>query len=722
MPVYPNYHTSNNTDEGRAVIRDMEENWKAHSSQNLYFQGQGDIDTRFYVGDQQVFNDVYGPNMPFNYSNKIASVNLIKRLVEMPVGYQLEHRRSIITTPVEGGDQETSDQFTKLLMWNDRNAKIPQAFSKAFKGACIAGLNWVSAYLDYTDDPVNGDIRVTTDAYNEVIFDPFFKNLDMSDCNFWWKRSYLSRDQALVLLPGHEDLVHDMNPRTMADQDGKFQYTPQSIFYSSSKKFTYDEYWYRSYRTSRKLVNAQDGKQFDWKGSESDLREYLQKIRQQDPEGAESIKVVETNIPTVKRAIVLNGVLVEESCNPYGLDCYPTVPVIAYYTPESSSLENRIKGIVRDSRGPQFLFNKFLLSTMDQIDAQFSGYIAVEHSVTNPKSLHKTGPGQVVWRRKGTSPDDVQKIEPPTPSPATQTLAELLQKLMIDASATNETNYGLNDDKVAGVLNMLNQRAGMTSLNSLFDNLDNAMQHFGNIRIQMMQNNWTPAKVERIISEPASRQFYERTFGKYDIVIEDGYDTSTQRQLAFAQALKMKEIMGDSLPNSFLMAKSTLQDKNEMTQMIQQQEQQQAQAQQAQAQVAMQEQQATIDFTQASAEYQKAGGRERDSRILENAALANERVAGAAKDREEGTLSFIKALKELQDLSTDVREMKELLSLRRELITDERQRYAENLQVQSQIGEQQQESLQQQPVQQEIPQEPQAAQSPAGELEQQTGL
>lgn len=659
MPAFPNYHYSDNTGKDRDILNQMEENWMAHSSQNLYFQGQADLDVRFYVGDQRVFNDLYGGQFN-NMHRQNFTVNLTKRLVEMPVGHQLENRRSITSVPIEGSDQLTSDQLTKILMWNDRQAQIPDMFSDAFKGACITGLNWVNAYMDYTYDPISGDIKVDQCSYSEVIFDPFFTRIDMSDCDFWWKRSYVSKAQAYALLPGEEKLVDNMRPMgTKAQMDGKFQFTPQSVFYNRDKLLTYDEYWYRSYRNQKLLFNSENGTTFEWMGDDKSLKEYRAYVQQEFPDA--EIRVLDNLVPSVSRAIVLNGVVAANEQSPYRLDMYPVVPVMAYYTPQSNSLVNRIQGIVRGARDPQFLFNKFLLSTMDTIDAQpHSGFIAKADSVVNPKSLHKTGPGQVIWRKKNSDISDVVKIEPPAPPVAQMQMSETLQKLMIDTTGANETNMGLSDDKVAGVLNMLNQRAGLTTLNSIFDNLDRAMKQFGRIRMQLIQRNFMPEKVKRIINEEPSQQFYERAFGKYDVAVEDGYDTTTQRQLAFAQALKLKEIVPE-IPGSFLIEKSTLQDKDDLVKMLQAQEQAASQQAQAQSQVAMQETQATIDMAKAQAAYQQAGAVERKSRVIEIAAGAVEREAEADKDREQAALNKIKALKELEEI--DIGQIERLIQI-----------------------------------------------------------
>lgn len=63
-----------------------------------------------------------------------------------------------------------------------------------------------------------------------------------------------------------------------------------------------------------------------------------------------------------------------------------------------------------------------------------------------------------------------------------------------------------------------------------------------------------------------------------------------------------------------------------------------------------QEQAAAIELASSQSAYQRAGERERDSRIYENLANMDEREASALKDREQAVLNKMKALNEIDDL------------------------------------------------------------------------
>jgi len=182
--------------------------------------------------------------------------------------------------------------------------------------------------------------------------------------------------------------------------------------------------------------------------------------------------------------------------------------------------------------------------------------------------------------------------------------------------------------------------------------------------LRLIQENWTPGKVRRIIDEEPSPQFYSRAFGEYDARIEEGMNTTTQKQMHFMQLLKLQEI-GLPVPVETIIEASTLQEKQKLTDAIQAQQQQQQQQAQEQQQVQMEVLKAQIQDLQARATANEGLGMERASRIEENRALAVERIAAAQKDRDLGTLDTVKAAKELTDI--DLRQLQQAIDIIRSL-------------------------------------------------------
>src|SRR3546814_12777941 len=111
---------------------------------------------------------------------------------------------------------------------------------------------------------------------------------------------------------------------------------------------------------------------------------------------------------------------------------------------------------------------------------------------------------------------------------------------------------------------MLRQGAGLTTLQVLFDQLDQSQKLLGDIVLEVIQNTFTPGKVKNILEgEEPLPQFYNKAFGKYHAVIEEGLNTATQKQMNFAQLLELRqdEIQ---IPDDILLEASTIKNKKKL--------------------------------------------------------------------------------------------------------------------------------------------------------------
>jgi hypothetical protein len=207
---------------------------------------------------------------------------------------------------------------------------------------------------------------------------------------------------------------------------------------------------------------------------------------------------------------------------------------------------------------------------------------------------------------------------------------------------------------------MLRQGAGLTTLQILFDQLDASQRQLGKILLELVQKNFTIGKVKRIIEEEPTRQFKDNLFGQYDAAIEEGLNTTTQRQMQFAQLLQLREA-GVPVSTNDLLEAATIQNKKTIVENAVRQEQQQAEMAQQQAQLQMQEVAARTNLANARAQADQGLGIERLSRVKENQALAVERRAEAEKDRQLGTLHMVQAMKEIEDI--DLRQLEKILAL-----------------------------------------------------------
>lgn len=640
----------------RAVLRKMETSYEQSVSIGQTYWYEANQDYEYYVGNQSAWNTTWSGGMPesrrrqFNFNRIMSKIHGIS-------GHQIRNRKSSVYTPIENGDEVTADQYTKIVLWNNKQEGVLNTISDAFEKSLISGMTMLHCYMDYRNDPVSGDIKVDALSYSEFLIDPFFRKQDLSDCNFIWRRSFLTKRECINLLPDKEDDIMSLTSNTSVNgRDAKFQFLPETYNPAITDLLTYDEYYYRDFRTQIMLVDGETGETIEWRSND---KEMLQAFLDQNP----SVEVIKQEIPTVNLALVVQGKVLYSGPNPNGSDMYPFVPVLCYFTPECVDFPYRIQGVVRNLRDAQFLYNRRKVIELDILESQInSGWIIKEDALVNPNDAYLTGQGRTLFVKKNAQMTDLQRLESPAIPPTTLQVSETLAKEMDYISGMSEEASGMANDDVSGILAMVRMKASVNTLEGVFDRLDRAQALLDKLRLDYIQTNFTPGKVSRILEgEQPAPEFYNKAFGKYHVAIEEGQNTSTQRQMQLLQMVQLQTEAGVQFaPEDFIEA-STLQNKKKLTDNM-------AKRQQAQEQQMQQQQQAELRFTHAKsedmegrAEANRGLGLERASRVEENHALAVERRAAAIRDEDTGLLNLVKAMKEIETI--DINHVKDLFTI-----------------------------------------------------------
>ena len=78
------------------------------------------------------------------------------------------------------------------------------AASSASKDQGIGGLSWLSPYMDFSADPLNGEFRALCDSVFDIFPDPHFREVNLSDCNYIVKRKAIAKSTGAIMFPEHE--------------------------------------------------------------------------------------------------------------------------------------------------------------------------------------------------------------------------------------------------------------------------------------------------------------------------------------------------------------------------------------------------------------------------------------------------------------------------------------------------------------------------------------
>ena len=643
------------------VVKDFGESYeRAYQLWNTFY-AEAYKDLSFYLGNQWSLEELSYLN---NQRRSAFTYNKTMRLINLILGNQSNNRLATIVSPIEDSSEDTARILTDSVQYVMQHANGYESISKAFKGALTTGLSFLSPYMDYRDDPVNGDIKFHLDEWNAVILDPFFTKRDLSDCSFVARRKFLSRTEICSLLPDKEDVIMGL---PWGSRDDKFTYMPYARQWGMQKLLNYTEYWRQKWEMKNVLVDMKSGETHEWKGD----GKRLDMFRKFHPH----LEVIRKPVKTVELGIIVEGELLYYGKDPFGLNDYSFVPFTAIFEPSYDLYTWKVQSLVRLLRDPQTEINKRRSKMVDLIDNQLnSGWIAKTGSVSNPNSLYKTGQGQVIFLKPNSEMTDIQRIPSASIDPSQFQLESEFEKDMFEILGVSPESTGMaeNDNiETAGVLARMRELAGWVPMQHIFDGLRESQKLLGQKTVKLIQNHYSPEKIQLITKQKPTQEFYDKSFEKYNVVIQEGILTDTQKQSQFVQ-LSALRVMGINITDPEIIRNSSLHDKKEIEERMTAEAEAAQQLQHTQQMMAMQQQKVVTDAAESKAQADRSLGAERMAKIQLDQALNMERISRAEEDRTAGVLNLVKAFKELD--SMNIESIRQKMQLLREIEGEQQQR------------------------------------------------
>jgi hypothetical protein len=633
-----NIYSQGYVDGRRDIVAEADSRYQQNLSAWQLFFWEQLIDRKVYLGDQRYLNLYSG----LNYEHQKYIFNVSMPVVNMVCGRQRQHRKATQLVPVHGSSNKTASQATKAVQsayyYDDTYNTVSSCFKEA---AGITGLSLMHSWIDYRRDPVCGDLKTECYSADMVMMDAFWREMDLSDCQFIRTRKYLHKEQVKQLLPGREGDVDMLNDQAYFDT--KFTFMPQQYNIRRKGFLAYDEYWYLSDRMASFVVDPET-----YESTEVEFdKEDLANLKARFPH----IVVIKEKVPTVRLAIIVNNTCFYDGPNPLGIDFYPFTPFVGYHDLANNNYSFRYQGIIRNIRDPQYLYNYRKQLEMDLLAAQFSGVDVEEDALIDDADAFKSGPGKVRFLKKGRLQALVDKPGANI-NPANFQVTQLLKEdIQSNAGVTPEL-LGQAEDSDVGITEQLRQGAALTTLQELFDNLDLSQRNAGRLHWAIIQKNYTLGKIQRMIGEKPTNEFRDKSFQKYDAVVTDAPLTSVTKQLAFAQKYQLFKD-GIPIPPEMLLKDLVIQDKDELIEHIEKAQQAQQQQQQQMAQLQMENQKIVNESLQSKAMSDRALAEER----LQKGHLEQYQIKTALNKSEHekasATLDMVKAAHEVQSMKVD---------------------------------------------------------------------
>lgn len=628
--------------------------YQSNYTTNSTYWLQGAIDKRFKVGDQQLYNQVYGQN---SQNVQKFFFNLIRRHINMVCGYQRRNRKSTITIPVQNNSDPLADDYNKVLKWCEERDGFQEYLSQAFEGACDTGETLLHLYPDYTFDPVSGDLFTDCVQYNNYLIDQYARKQDLSDCNGIWRRRWTSKEMAKSLIPGYTKEIDKMKPGGM--KDGRFPMQAELQNVAISNLFTYDEFYYRTTRPGKIIVDPYTGEAVEWEEDETEEEGMMEQVLYQQP----WLQVKEAQIPTVKLVISLSGKIVYHGKNLLGIDDYPFIPAQCYIEQDIQAYAWRKQGIIRNLRDAQFLYNMRKVIELQLLQSSLNaGWIYPVDVVPDPKAFRQSsgGDGFLIPLKAGRQVNEIQRIEPVAIPQSLMELSNSLAEDITKISGINEELLGSATDDKSGILSMLRQGAGLTTLQTIFDKLDYTQRLYGKIRLQAIRKNFSKGKIRNILGHDVDQRFKSSHSQKYAIAVEEGNYSTSQRQMELQQLLHFREL-GIPIPNKSIIQSAFITNKRQVIEDMEQESAQQMQQAQSEAEKSERMDNAKIMAMFAKAKVDMAREQDVMASASERMAKIQDLNADAEYKSSKADLEMVKTMIELEDM--DLRNLRNNLEL-----------------------------------------------------------
>ena len=595
-------------------------------------------------------------------------LNIIRRPLQFFSGYLRDNINEIIYSPVEGSDQQTADQFTKLgyYIW-DKGLGFP-TFLDACDEAFKSGISLCGIQMDYSKDFINGDIKFFKRTYNSFYLDPTFESIDLCECSFAITRDLIDKQYAKQLLPFIDP--KEINDLSRGYRDDKFlQYHPEFTTFSRNRNLiAYDQYYKRVTRKRKFLVDMKSSYYRDI----TDLsREEIGKLRlgvhrfeemRRDaddlginPEDVPWVEIRDVDRSFIELNIMLNGHRMYVGDDKTGINhTYPFVPIICYMEPSIWMPSQRIQGIASCNWSAQRQFNKRHMKIIDMMDSEIStGFKYLIGTVPDPQDMQQSGQSKLIGVDPENNPaglDAVQQLRGGGANPALIEYQQVLDQLTLTLSNVNESALGIDEKgntQISGRLAEVRIAQGLRGNRKIFDNVETSQQVLGGLVMKGIQNHYPPGKVERILAEKPTQQFYEREFEQYDAVIKQGVRSKSQKDAYYYELVNLKREGIVDVPQSEIVKALSMSGLSDLEKAMAEKDQIVAK-QVAQDQ---EKQKLEMEVLNATKEEKLGLAKERQSRTISNLALKDERESEAQQNIAQAALDRAKAITEIAQMN-----------------------------------------------------------------------
>jgi hypothetical protein len=579
----------------------------------------------------------------------LHTIDKIGRQVNLLHGYEIRNRHILKIGPQGNFDEaedKASNQHTGVLMSLMARHSGYDTLSEAFKwGILVQGHNLIESWRDR-----NGLIQYGRLGYNQFLLDHGLTRDNLDDCGDILTGQWISEDKAKMLVPTRADVIEGIKPLTHSSR-WPFQGSPAMM--NKAGKRLFEQWWHRTTEEISVVQSRITGQQKTFKafvrdeasGDKNLANQIIEKAKL--PNGMPILVKFRDIKDKVELKIFVDDEVVWTGDNPMKIRDYNYTWVHGMWCPEQPRTELKLQSFTRGLRDPQRMYNRRMNQIMDIIESQIQGVrITRSKHLMNAEEAYKSGQGINLQVNENT-PDEMLLEQIFKQMPASEVPQSLFTALAVvdkdhaETGGLNQEIFGTDEKNVeiSGVLHQYRTGKALTGQAWMFQNLRASKRDFGRKQVQIVQLNYSPQRIQKIINEQPVQGFYDDDLTRFDCAPTEGLLTDSQQNMYYQELksllLELPDEFRGVITADMLIKASPMQFKTMTLQAIQRSLQQRQQLQQSQ----LQSQQATDQLTQGLTRVQIS--------------QAEENIADAQAKRSEIPLNRAKTAAQIEKLQLD---------------------------------------------------------------------
>jgi hypothetical protein len=513
----------------------------------------------FYVGEQWDAADLQKLALE---KRPALTINLILPIINLLAGIQRQGRQDISVVARKGGLKQLASAFTQILRHCLDMTDADYETADCFLDGIIGNKGWLNLSVNFTEDPVYGDLSVRKVSPFEMREDPDAREYDLNQSGKFVIRDIWMDKQGLLLnFPDKtEDLVEgglELDPKS-EDVVGDAE--------RGNLRWRVRECWHKTYEKRILLINT--------------AAATLKTIRPESLELAKSLCAAAKGkwtlkdwvVPVLNKTVTAGNLVLEDIIDPYhGVISFPYYRFCPYW------VDGFVMGVVQNLIGPQQEVNKRRSQALHNLNQTANSGFKVKKALNNyDRHLAKYGstPGIVLDESKAGG--KIERIEPAPLSEGHLTASQLSADDMKEISGANFDLLGqlIEGHNESGKAIELRQSQGMKVVEVVFDNFARTQKLLASGIVDMIRYTdvYSNEEIRAILAEREENVelslLKDRKLGRYGISIASSSSSPTARYSKFMSIMEIAQMYPDQIGPEVLVENSNIPNKESILQQI----------------------------------------------------------------------------------------------------------------------------------------------------------